>query len=275
MPDRAGLTGTDLRLSYGGMNAVDGASLNLTPGRVTALIGPNGSGKSTLLRAMAQLHQPTDGSVSFPDGTRAEHLHPKEFARHVALLAQSRPSPGGIRVVDLIAYGRHPYRGRFRNGDADGADYIARAMDICGVTHMAQRSVDALSGGEKQRVWFAMALAQNTDTLLLDEPTNHLDLRYQVESLDLIRDLAELHTVAIGVVLHDLNQAAAVADAIVLLSQGKVVATGPAEEVLTSENLSSVYGIPIDVSDDPATGCLNCQPRGRHYGRRTSAVATA
>ena len=122
---------------------------------------------------------------------------------------------------DVVGYGRHPYRGRWRQNDADGPRAIAWAMEVTGVGPMAERGVDELSGGELQRVWLATCLAQDTRVLLLDEPTTYLDLRYQVEILDLVRDLADDHGVAVGVVLHDLDQAAAVADHVVLLRRGR------------------------------------------------------
>ena len=122
------------------------------------------------------------------------------------------------------------------------------------MTTMADRPVDQLSGGELQRVWLATCLAQDTGVLLLDEPTNHLDLRYQVETLDLVRDLADDHGTALGVVLHDLNHAAAVADQVVLLHQGRVHAAGAPVEVLTAEHLSEVYGLPIHVRRRPRDG---------------------
>ena len=123
---------------------------------------------------------------------------------------------------DVVGYGRHPYRGRWRGDDPDGVRAVAWAMDVTGVVSMADRPVDELSGGELQRVWLATCLAQDTGVLLLDEPTTFLDLRYQVEILDLVRDLADEHGVAVGIVLHDLNQAAAVADRVVLLHRGAV-----------------------------------------------------
>ncbi|WP_112139942.1 ABC transporter ATP-binding protein [Glycomyces dulcitolivorans] len=267
MPDDAGLSGRALRLAYFGDTVVHDADIDLRGGEVTALLGPNGSGKSTLLRSLARLHKPQDGAVAFPDGTEATALSPKDFARRVALLSQSRPVPGGIRVTDVVGYGRHPHRGRWRHGDPDGPARVQRAMEICGVEHMAERGMEALSGGERQRVWLASCLAQDTGVLLLDEPTNHLDLRYQVEILDLVRDLADEHGTAVGVVLHDLDQAAAVADRAVLLHEGRVKAAGTPAEVLTAENLTAAYGIDIRVDADPATGLLTARPIGRHTRR--------
>ncbi|QJW36603.1 ABC transporter ATP-binding protein [Cellulosimicrobium protaetiae] len=271
-PAAPALAGHDLRLSYDARTVVHGAALELAPGAVTALIGPNGSGKSTLLRSLARLHRPDSGTVALDDATDALALHPKDFARRVTLLSQSRPTPSGVSVRDVVAYGRHPYRGRFRSNDPDGPRAIAHAMDVTGITTMADRGVDELSGGELQRVWLATCLAQDTQVLLLDEPTTYLDLRYQVELLDLVRDLATEHGVAVGVVLHDLNQAAAVADHVVLLHSGVVRATGPADTVLTSELLTEVYGIHVDVYTHPLTGRTCCEPLGRHAARLDAAV---
>jgi iron complex transport system ATP-binding protein len=261
------LRGSGLRLGYHGATVVDGGRIVLRPGQVTALVGPNGSGKSTLLRALARLHRPDTGTVTLADGGSALELAPRDFARRVTLLAQSRPAPGGVRVRDVVGYGRHPYRGRWRSGDPGGAAAIARAMELTGVAPMAERPVDELSGGELQRVWLATCLAQETGVLLLDEPTTFLDLRYQVELLELVRDLADLHDVAVGVVLHDLNQAAEIADQVVLLCQGRVRAEGAPAEVLTETLLTSAYGIRIEVTRDPRTGVVSTRPVGRHTAR--------
>ena len=139
-------------------------------------------------------------------------------------------------------------------------------MRLTGVEAMAERPVDELSGGELQRVWLATCLAQDTGVVLLDEPTTFLDLRYQVETLDIVRDLADEHGVAVGVVLHDLNQAAAVADHVVLLHTGRVRAAGRPAEVFTAGLLTEVYGLPIDVHVDD-DGHIRTQPVGRHNRR--------
>lgn len=261
------LTGVDLTLHYGGDPVVRAAGLTLQRGAVTALVGPNGSGKSTVLRALARLHKIAHGHVEL-DGEPAAPLSAKEFARRVTLLSQSRPVPSGVSVRDVVGYGRHPHRRRFGGNDAEGPEAVAWAMAVTGVESMAARGVDELSGGERQRVWLATALAQRTDVLLLDEPTTYLDLRYQVEILDLVRDLVDNHDVAVGVVLHDLNQAAAVADRVALLAEGRVVASGLPHDVLTPERLSPVYGIEVEVRTDASTNLLTCQPVGRHNARR-------
>ncbi|HEY1105484.1 MAG TPA: ABC transporter ATP-binding protein [Agromyces sp.] len=281
------MLGLDLTISYNGTPVVHGAELHLEPGKVTALVGPNGSGKSTLLRALARLHQPDSGRVLLAggethtvsagspvsaaelaeQGVDAATLSAREFARRVTLLAQSRPTPGGLTVRELVEFGRHPHRGRFIAGDAGGAAIVDRAMELTGVRGLAANAVDELSGGQLQRVWLAACLAQDTGVLLLDEPTTYLDLRYQVELLDLIRELADEHGVTIGVVLHDLDQAAAIADRIVLLESGRVRAVGTPAEVLVSDVLSSAYGIRVDVEVDER-GCITTCPIGRYNTRQ-------
>ncbi|GAB2473974.1 ABC transporter ATP-binding protein [Xylanimonas ulmi] len=268
------LWGESLVLGYQRTTVVHGVAVRLRAGAVTALVGPNGSGKSTVLRSLARLHPVDQGAVRLAgdadadaDAVDAAALSARDFARRVTMLAQSRPHPSGLDVRDVVAFGRHPHRRRFAPlSDADTAA-IDRAMAITGIGDMARRAVDQLSGGELQRVWLATCLAQETGVVLLDEPTNHLDLRYQVETLDLVRDLAEEHGTAVGVVLHDLDHAASVADDVVLLHHGRVIAVGAPADVLTSDHLSRAYGLPIDVTTDPGTGRVRVHPRGRHHGR--------
>lgn len=260
--DSAALHGVDLSLGYHGTQVVADASIELRGGEVTALVGPNGSGKSTLLRALARLHRPERGQVWLAGGQDALALPVKRFAQRVTLLAQSRPIPTGVCVRDVVGYGRHPYRGRFTANDPDGPRAIAWAMAVTGLEPMADRPVDELSGGELQRVWLATCLAQDTEVLLLDEPTTFLDLRYQVEILDLVRELADAHRVAVGVVLHDLHHAGGIADRIVLLHEGRVRASGPPERVLTESLLSEVYGIRVEVVR-LETGELHMRPANR------------
>lgn len=263
------LTGHDLVLRYSGKPVVHGVSVTLEPGRATALVGPNGSGKSTLLRALSRLHQVDGGRVTLgaPEGQAerdAALLTSREFAREVTLFSQSRPAPQGLTVAEVVAFGRHPYRRGFAGPAAEDRSAIDHAMGVTGVRDMAGRQVGELSGGEMQRVWLAACLAQDTGVVLLDEPTNHLDLRYQFETLDLVRDLVEEHGIAVGIVLHDLDQASRVADTLVLMRAGRVHAAGAPADVLTAENIGEVYDIRVDVEVDPRTGRLRIDPLGRH-----------
>ncbi|MGA4954214.1 ABC transporter ATP-binding protein [Streptomyces lavendulocolor] len=261
------LSATGVTVAYDGVDVVHDASLTLRPGEVTALVGPNGSGKSTLLRTIARLQRPRTAGLVIDGDTDGLALSPREFARMVALLTQGRPTPSGLTVRDVVEFGRYPYRGRWGRTDPGGAAAVDRALALTGVAEFAERGAEHLSGGQLQRVWLAGCLAQETGVLLLDEPTTYLDLRYQVELLDLMRDLADQHGIAVGVVLHDLDQAAAVADRIALLQQGRIVAVGRPEDVLTAPRLTETYGIRIDVDTDPLTGRLRTRAIGRHHSR--------
>ncbi|MBD8042640.1 ABC transporter ATP-binding protein [Arthrobacter sp. Sa2BUA2] len=282
-----------MMLSYGKDAVVHGVSLTFQPGQVTALVGPNGSGKSTLLRSMARLHRVDSGQITLSEiegggvsnagggndggriagGKRAvSALTSREFAREVTLFSQSRPAPQGLTVSEVVAFGRHPYRHRFAGLSTADHQVINRAMAATGVDDMAGRSVSELSGGEVQRVWLAACLAQETGVVLLDEPTNHLDLRYQIEILDLVRGLADETGVAVGIVLHDLDQAARVADHLLLMSAGRIHAAGDPLDVLTEQNIRVVYDIRVEVSIEPGTNRIRIDPVGRHTARGRSAV---
>ncbi|OUE20937.1 putative siderophore transport system ATP-binding protein YusV [Clavibacter michiganensis] len=279
-PAASALEARDITVAYGDAEVVHGAGLEIRPGCVTALVGPNGSGKSTLLRTMARLQAARSGSLVLREegaeaGTGVDagresdalDLSLRRFARRVALLTQGRPTPGGLSVRDVVEFGRYPHRGRFGGADPEGRSAVDRALDLTGLDALADRGVDQLSGGQLQRVWLASCLAQETGVLLLDEPTTYLDLRYQVELLDLVRDLADDGRIAVGVVLHDLDQAAALADTVALLSDGRIVKTGTPSEVLTPDLLTEVYGIPVEVHADPTTGSLRTRAVARHHHR--------
>ncbi|MET9966895.1 ABC transporter ATP-binding protein [Streptomyces sp. NPDC006356] len=260
------LSAAGVTVAYDGVDVVHDASVTLRLGEVTVLVGPNGSGKSTLLRTIARLQRPRTATLVV-DGTDALALTPREFSRRVALLTQGRPTPTGLTVRDVVEFGRYPYRGRWGRADPDGRTAVDRALAMTGVMELAERGAEHLSGGQLQRVWLASCLAQQTGVLLLDEPTTYLDLRYQIELLDLVRDLADDHRIAVGAVLHDLDQAAALADRIVLLHEGRIVADGLPEDVLTAQRLTGIYGIRIEVGTDPLTGRLRTRAIGRHHSR--------
>ncbi|MFD8552561.1 ABC transporter ATP-binding protein [Streptomyces fradiae] len=252
----------ELTLGHGGEPVVRGVDVTPAPGAVTALVGPNGSGKSTLLRALARLHSPDGGRIVL-DGRDLAAYRPRELARKLSFLTQSPLVPAGVTVEELVAYGRHPHRGLLaRDGDGD-REAVSWALDATNLRPLAERTLDRLSGGERQRAWIAMALAQRTGLLLLDEPTTYLDIRYQIEVLRLVRRLADEHGITVVVVLHELNQAAAFADAMVVLAGGRIVASGPPAEALTEETVRTAFRIDTTVTVDPRTGVPTCLPTWR------------
>jgi iron complex transport system ATP-binding protein len=241
-----------LRLDHPGRTAVAGVDLTLAGGQVVAVVGPNGCGKSTLLRGIARLHRPTAGRV-LAGGTDVWQLRPRAAARRLALLPQFPQAPEGLTVGALVAHGRHPHQGLFRQWSPADAHAVTTALAATGVADLVDRPVDQLSGGQRQRVWLALVVAQDTPVLLLDEPTSALDLGHQVEVLELVRTLAAAGRTVVTV-LHDLSAAARHADVLVAMRAGGVVAVGPPREVVDASLVRTLYGIDAQVLAAPGTG---------------------
>lgn len=249
----------DLRLRRGGREILQDVTANITPGGITALIGANGCGKSTLLKAIARILPVTSGQIEL-DGMPLDRLSARAAAQRLAMLPQSPVTPEGMRVRDLVAQGRHPYRGLIRHWSSADDAAIARAMEDAGVSALAERPLTSLSGGQRQRCWIAMTLAQETGILLLDEPTTYLDLAVQMDIMRLLTRLAaEGRTILI--VLHELNLAAAFAGRIVMMRSGTIATEGTPEAVMTGEHLAGVFGLDAQVIADPESGRPVCLPR--------------
>ena len=242
------LSGEDLVLRYPSTEepVIDGEGLVATPGAVTALVGPNGSGKSTLLKGLAKQLAPDDGSVLL-DGRDVHSMGTKELARTLGLLSQESTSPESITVEDLVYHGRYPHRGFFETVTEEDVDAVDRAIELAGCGHLREREVGSLSGGQKQLAWVAMVLAQDTDVLLLDEPTTFLDLHHQLEVMEIVETLRDESDITVVVVLHDIEQAARLADEMVALKEGAIQARGTPEEVVTEELLAEVFEIDAEV----------------------------
>jgi iron complex transport system ATP-binding protein len=258
------LSADAVTLAYGDRTVVEQLSLDIAPGRITAIVGANGCGKSTLLRALARLITPKQGQVVL-DGAALASRPSKEIARALGLLPQSPVAPEGIAVADLVGRGRHPHQKLLARWSAHDYEAVAAALDATGIADLADRSVDELSGGQRQRVWIAMALAQETDILLLDEPTTFLDVAHQIEVLDLLTDLNHDRGTTIVMVLHDLNLAARYADELVAVVDGRVHAIGDPAAIVTSDLVREVFGLESTVIADPLTGKPLVLPSGRHH----------
>ncbi len=222
----------------------DGIDITAPAGSVTALLGPNGSGKSTLLRLIAGALRADSGSMSL-DAEPLSSLHRRERAQRIALVEQEWAAADGLRGRDVVALGRVPHQGWFAT-TADDERVIANSLTAAGAADLADRDVATLSGGERQRINLARALAQQPSLLLADEPTNHLDIRAQWETVTLLHGLSREGMTVIAA-LHDLNHAAAFADHVVVLADGRVAAAGSAPEVLTAETIAAVWGISLEV----------------------------
>lgn len=254
----------DLTLGYGDHTVIEKLDLLVPPGAVTAIVGANACGKSTLLRSMSRLLAPRGGRVLL-DGKEVHRTPAKQLARTLGLLPQSPLSPEGITVADLVGRGRHPHQGIFARWSREDDEAVADALEVTETAALADRPVDELSGGQRQRVWIAMALAQQTDLLLLDEPTTFLDVSHQIEVLDLLTDLNRERGTTIVMVLHDLNMAARYSDHLVALFDGKIHAAGGPADVLTEDNVRTVFGLDSQVIPDPTSGKPLMLPLGRHH----------
>ncbi|MBB2973317.1 ABC transporter ATP-binding protein [Mesorhizobium sp. RMAD-H1] len=257
------LTADRLSAGYGDKVILDGLDLDVTSGRITAIVGANACGKSTLLRAMSRLISPREGQVLL-DGKSIHRMPPRQLARTLGLLPQSPIAPEGITVADLVSRGRHPHHGMLSRWTRSDDEAVADALAATRTVELADRPVDELSGGQRQRVWIAMALAQRTDLLLLDEPTTFLDVSHQVELLDLLIDLNQVRGTTIVMVLHDLNLAARYADHLVAMAGGRLHVSGRPEEVLTEETIRHVFGLQSRIITDPTSGRPIMLPIGRH-----------
>lgn len=241
---------------------LDRVSFTVGRGRIVGLLGPNGSGKTTLLRLAAGMLAPQSGEVLL-DGVPVGGMARRDLARRVAVVPQETHTTFDFSVVDMVLMGRYPHLRVFElEGPADLA--IARdALAATGSLGLEARSFATLSGGEKQRVVIASALAQASDLLLLDEPTTALDLGYQFEIVTLLKRLNAERGTTMLVSTHDLNLAAAICDEMVLLKQGTVVADGPTADTLTAENVRRLYDVEADVQFHPRAGHLTVVPVGR------------
>ena len=233
----------------GGREIVRELSLDVATGTVVGLVGPNGSGKSTALRCIYRALRPVRGTVLL-DGDDLAGSGLRENARRIAAMTQDHGSDLDFTVTELVSLGRAPHLAGHRSPGPEDERICAEAMARVRVTHLADRGVLTLSGGERQRVLAARALAQTPEVLVLDEPTNHLDIAHQLGLLAALRDAG----LTVLVVLHDLNLAAAACDRVGVLDDGRLVAAGTPEQVLTPDLVQRVFGVRADVVAHPVTG---------------------
>lgn len=226
-------------------------SLSIPKDSLTVIIGPNACGKSTLLKSLARVLTPFDGQILL-DGKALDRFRSKDLARRLGLLPQTATAPEGIRVADLVSRGRYPYHSPLKQWSVADDDAVRSAMAATRITDLAERFVDELSGGQRQRVWIALLLAQQTPFMLLDEPTTYLDIAHQYEVLELLQGLHQDGKTVVAV-LHDLNQAARYASHLIVMKDGKVVTSGAPGEILTSELVEEVFGLPCVIAEDPVT----------------------
>ena len=240
------LCAEEVSVDLAGRRVLSRVNVSTQPGKITALVGPNGSGKSTLLRSLYGAQKITEGVIRL-DGSPLTSLHPREIASKVAVVTQEHPAVDGFTVHDIVALGRIPHQNRFGRPTTHDHMAILDALEQTGTTTLRRRPLASLSGGEKQRVMLARALAQKPQYVLLDEPTNHLDIRHQLELLELVRTLRLTAIIA----LHDLNLACSWCDNVLLLKDGHTIAAGKPTDVLTSTQCNHVFDVNVTTLTDP------------------------
>jgi len=245
-----------------GPDVVDEVTIEVPRGAIVGLLGPNGSGKTTFLRIASGTLSPRRGEIAV-EGTPIEALSRRDLARRIAVVPQETHSTFDFTVLDIVLMGRYPHLGRFELEGADDVRLAREALAATGTLALAARRFATLSGGEKQRVVIASALAQAAGILLLDEPTASLDLGYQLDIASLLARVNRERAVTLVVSTHDLNLAAALCTQLVLMKSGRVLAHGPTASVLTSAHVRALYGVDAEVATHARSGRLTVVPLAR------------
>ena len=232
----------DLHFSYREKEVLDGISLSVGRGEVVGILGPNGCGKTTLLRNINRNLSPEHGCV-LVEGEDIAGMHKREIARKVAAVPQTNEIGFAFTAREIVEMGRMPFQEAFRGTSSEDSRIVDEAMEQTGITDMADRQVNTMSGGERQRVIIARAIAQTPDVLLMDEPTLHLDINMQFEVLDLVSRLSREKGLTVVIVSHDLPMVARYCDRMILIHDHRIFAYGRPAEVLTPENMRTVFGI--------------------------------
>ena len=241
----------NLRFSIDKKEILKDISFDVPKGSFIGIIGPNGSGKSTLLKNIYRLYKPSSGEILL-DNKNLFKMKDKDCAKEIAVLAQESNSQFDFTVEQIVKMGRYPYKSMFEEYSKEDLNMVNDMLEKVGLENYKDRSFLNLSGGEKQRVLIARALVQNTDFLILDEPTNHLDIGYQIQLMDLVKDL-NITTLS---AIHDMNLASMYCDYLVVMKDGKIINCGTVEEVITKEMLKEVFGVNTYISVNPINNKL-------------------
>ncbi len=243
----------DLSLSYDNHHVLDDITLTLADGQITTIVGPNACGKSSLLRCLGRLQKPDSGTVKLGN-QRIDQMNTRAVAQQLAFLPQNTVAPEGMRILDLVLRGRTPHQSPIRQWSRADEERVYDALERVHLQDQANQMLQDLSGGQLQRAWIAMVLAQDTEILILDEPTTFLDLTHQRDILQLVRDLQQTAGLTVAMVLHDINLAARFSDQIIAIKNKGVFCAGSPKEVVTEANVAGIYGLDCTVIDDPHSG---------------------
>ncbi|MGM0397115.1 MAG: heme ABC transporter ATP-binding protein [Bacillota bacterium] len=245
--------------SYSAAPVIRDVSFVTAKGEFISILGPNGSGKSTLLKTLNGLYIPESGQIELLGKGLVEYKR-KEIAKKVSLVPQDTSLEFEFTVEEVVGMGRHPFKSRFEKEDDSDRQLVYEAMDMTNTFDIRDRLITEISGGERQRVFIAKALAQNTEIILLDEPTSHLDINHQIDILNLLRKMNQEKGITIILVIHDINLATRYSDRIILLKKGSIISQGTPEDVITVENIQQAYGLKAAVERNKYTGHISVIP---------------
>lgn len=244
----------DLEVKYWEKKVLNQVDFKVNKGEIVTIIGPNGSGKTTLIKALSRNIALSSGEI-YLENKKISAISSKEIAKKMAVLPQSKHISADISVESLVSYGRYPHLGFMSRLGLKDKEKIDWALEKTGMLKLRKRQISQLSGGERQRAWIAMALAQEPELLLLDEPTTYLDISYQLEVLELIKELNESLGITVVMVLHDINQAARYSHRIYVLKKGRVFHQGPSREIIDRDLLKEVFKISAHIYEDKINSC--------------------
>jgi iron complex transport system ATP-binding protein len=249
----------NLKFGYGDHLVIKDTSFHIERGKFVSIIGPNGSGKSTLLKTLNSIYKPSSGRVLL-EGRDISSYKKREIARKIALVPQDTNIDYEFTVEDIVMMGRHPYKKRFEKENDEDYRILEEALEMTNTLELKDRLITEVSGGERQRVIIAKALAQKPSIIMLDEPTSNLDINHQIEILNLLKLFNEKRGTTVVLVIHDINLAARYSHELILLNQGKILANGSPEEVITAENLESSYHMDVAIEKNKYTDTIYLTP---------------
>jgi len=244
------LVAKNLKVGYDERIIIENLSLEINKGEITSIIGPNGSGKSTLLKTLSKMISPKQGEV-FLEGKNIKHINRKKISQKLCLLSQDNQLPADLTVEQFVYYGRVPHKKWYEPRRSEDSELVNWSLEETRLVKYKYAPISTLSGGERQRAYIAQALCQKPEILLLDEPTTHLDISYQLELMELVRELNEKFGITVIMVLHELNQASRYSDRMIVMQEGAVIADGRPEEVITQDMMRQVYCVECEIDCDP------------------------
>lgn len=259
MVDINAISVKNLYFGYNKRDVLRDISFDVNEGEFLSIIGPNGSGKSTLLKTLNHIYIPKSGEIMIKD-LSIENYKKRDLAKYMAMVPQDTNIDFEFKVEEVVAMGRHPYQGRFQQESKEDKDIIYQSMELTNTLEIRDRYINEISGGERQRVFIAKALAQNPKIILLDEPTSHLDINHQMDVLNLLKRLNEDKGITVVLVIHDINLACRYSHRILLLKGGEIIGKGKPEDVITIANIESTYGMNVAIEKNKYTDHIYLTP---------------